>query len=110
MPYYIKSALCSVLLAKYYSVDQKKKTDMGRALSTYAERRDAYRILVETSEGRSPSERLRSRWEDNMKMDLREVGMGRAWIGRGSEQRRVVSFCEGGDEPLGSLKCGRFLD
>jgi hypothetical protein len=29
------SALCSVLLTKYHSRDQVKKTEMGRAYSTY---------------------------------------------------------------------------
>jgi hypothetical protein len=32
-----------------------------------------YRVLVETSEGRRPLGRHRRRWEDNIKMDLREV-------------------------------------
>jgi hypothetical protein len=38
------------------------------------ERRGAYRALVGKPEGRGPLERPRSRWEDNIKMDLREVG------------------------------------
>jgi hypothetical protein len=38
------------------------------------ERRGAYKVLVEKSEGRRPLERPRRRWEDNIKMDLREVG------------------------------------
>jgi hypothetical protein len=38
------------------------------------ERRGAYRALVGTPEGRRALERLRHRWEDNIKMDLREVG------------------------------------
>jgi hypothetical protein len=31
-------------------------------------------------EGRRPLERLRRRWEDNIKMDLREVSWGMYWI------------------------------
>jgi hypothetical protein len=38
------------------------------------ERRGAYRALVGKPEGRRPLERPRCRWEDNVKMDLREVG------------------------------------
>jgi hypothetical protein len=38
--------------------------------------RDAYNILVGRPEGRSPQGRLRCRWEDNIKMDLREIGFG----------------------------------
>jgi hypothetical protein len=40
------------------------------------ERRGAYRALVGKPEGRRPLGRHRSRWEDNIKMDLREVGWG----------------------------------
>jgi hypothetical protein len=38
------------------------------------ERRGAYRALVGKPERRRPLERPRRRWEDNIKMDLREVG------------------------------------
>jgi hypothetical protein len=40
------------------------------------ERRGAYRVLVGKPEGRRPLGRPRRRWEDNIKMDLREVGRG----------------------------------
>ena len=36
--------------------------------------KNAYRVLVGKPEGRRPLERPRLRWEDNIKMDLREVG------------------------------------
>jgi hypothetical protein len=42
------------------------------------ERRGAYRAIVGKPEGRRPLGRPRRRWEDNIKMDLREVGWG-AW-------------------------------
>jgi len=41
------------------------------------EERGVYRILVEKSEGKKPLERRRRRWDDdNIKMDLQEVGCG----------------------------------
>jgi hypothetical protein len=40
------------------------------------EERGAYRVLVGKPEGRRPFERPRRRWEDNIKMDLQEVGWG----------------------------------
>jgi hypothetical protein len=40
----------------------------------------AYRILVGTPEGKPPLGRPRRRWEDNIKMDLQEVGWGMNWI------------------------------
>jgi ribosome biogenesis protein Nip4 len=36
--------------------------------------RGAYNILVERPEGRRPLGRPRRRWEDNINMDLREIG------------------------------------
>ncbi|KAJ4426318.1 hypothetical protein ANN_27132 [Periplaneta americana] len=45
------------------------------------ESRNAYRVLVGRPAGKRPLERPRRRWEDNIKMDLREVGYdGRDWI------------------------------
>jgi hypothetical protein len=38
--------------------------------------RGVYNILVGRPEGRSPLGRPRRRWEDNIKMDLREIGFG----------------------------------
>jgi hypothetical protein len=46
---------------------------MGRACSTNGEKRYAYRILVEKSEGKRPLGRPRHKWVDNIKMELREI-------------------------------------
>ena len=40
------------------------------------ERRGVYRILVGKPEGKRRLWRPRRRWEDNIKMDLQEVGCG----------------------------------
>ena len=55
-------------------------SEMGRTCSTYGDSRSAYRVLVGKPEGRRPLERPRIKWEDNIKMDLREVGWGMDWI------------------------------
>jgi hypothetical protein len=47
---------------------------MGRACSTNGEKRDAYRILVGKPEERRPLARPRRRWEDNIRINLREIG------------------------------------
>jgi hypothetical protein len=47
------------------------------SINGMGERRDAYRALVGKPEGRRPLVRPRRRWEDNIKMNLREVGWGR---------------------------------
>jgi hypothetical protein len=40
-----------------------------------------YRVLVRRSEGKRPLGRPRHRWEDNIKLDLREIGfIGANWI------------------------------
>jgi hypothetical protein len=41
---------------------------------------DAYRVLAGEPEGKRPLERPRRRWEDGIKMDLRETGWG-VWSG-----------------------------
>jgi hypothetical protein len=43
--------------------------------------RNVYRVLVGKPEGKIPLERPRRRWEDRIKMDLREIGRGgMEWI------------------------------
>jgi hypothetical protein len=39
------------------------------------EKRNAYRILVGKPEGKKPLGRLRRRWVNNIKMNLREIGL-----------------------------------
>jgi hypothetical protein len=41
------------------------------------EKRNVYSILVGKPEGKRPLGRPRNMWEDNIKMDLREIG----WYG-----------------------------
>jgi hypothetical protein len=49
-------------------------------------------------------------WEDNIKMDLREVSLGYGLGRSGSGCVQVAGFCECGYEPSGSIKCGEFLE
>jgi hypothetical protein len=45
------------------------------------ERRGVYRVLIGKAEGKRPHGRPRRRWEDNIKIDLQEVGCwGMDWI------------------------------
>jgi hypothetical protein len=53
------------------------------------ERRGAYRALLGKPEGRRPLGRPRRRWEDNIKMDLREVGcVGADWVDLAQDRDR----------------------
>jgi hypothetical protein len=45
-------------------------------IARIGERRGVYRILLWKPEGKRPLGRPRRRWEDNIKMDLQEVGCG----------------------------------
>jgi hypothetical protein len=49
---------------------------MGRTCGTYGGEEMCIRALVGTPEGRRPLGRSRRRWEDNIKIYLREVGWG----------------------------------
>jgi hypothetical protein len=40
------------------------------------EERKMYRVLVVKPAGKRPLERPRHRWEDGIRMDLREIGWG----------------------------------
>jgi hypothetical protein len=55
-----------------------KSRRMRRAghVARMGEKTGAYRILAGRPEGRRPLGRPRCRWEDNIKMDLQEVGWG----------------------------------
>jgi hypothetical protein len=49
---------------------------MGRACSADGEGRGVYRVFLGKPEGKRPLGRPRCRWEDNIKIDLQEVGCG----------------------------------
>jgi hypothetical protein len=53
------------------------------------EKRNAYRLLVGKPEGKRPPGRSRSRWVDNIRMDLGEVGWRDVdWIGLAQDRNR----------------------
>ena len=59
----------------------------------YGERRVVYRVLVRKPEGKRPLVRTRSRWKDNVKMDLQEVGCGvMDWIELAQDRDRGRSL------------------
>jgi hypothetical protein len=45
-------------------------------IARVGEMRNAYNIWVVKPEGKRPLERLRRRWEDNIRIDLRDIGWG----------------------------------
>jgi hypothetical protein len=53
---------------------------MGEACSADGEGRGVYRVLAGKPERKRPLGIPRGRWQDNIKMDLQEVGCG-VWAG-----------------------------
>jgi hypothetical protein len=63
--------------------------EMGEHVTCMAERTGVFRVLVGKPEGRRPLGRPSCRWEDNMKMDLQEVGCGGMdWIDLAQDRDR----------------------
>jgi hypothetical protein len=55
---------------------------MDGACSTNGEKRNAFRLSAGKSKGKRPLKRLRSRWVDNIRMDLGEIRWGGVkWTG-----------------------------
>jgi hypothetical protein len=79
-------------------------TEMGRSCRMRWDRRGAYCVWVGKPEGKRPLGRPGCGWEDNVKMDLQEVG----WSGLGWGQVSCAFEC--GNEYSGSIKCGEPLD
>jgi hypothetical protein len=66
---------------------------MGGACSTHGDVRCVYRILVGRPEGKRPLGRSRRRWEDNIKVDLKEIGIdGANWIRLAQDRVRCRDF------------------
>jgi hypothetical protein len=72
------------------------------------ERSGVYRVLVGKHDGKRPLGRTRRRWEDNINMDLREVGAWTELFVSGSGQ--VTGTCECDIALSVSIQCVEFLD
>jgi hypothetical protein len=67
--------------------------------------RGAYDILVGKPEGKRPLGIPRRRWEDNIKMDIREIGFGDVdWIHWAQDKDRWRALVNTVNEPSGSIK------
>ena len=72
-----------------YSLQLSVLKQWGRYVARVGERKGAYRILVGKPEGRRPLGRTRRRWQDSIKMDLRDVGWGGMdWIDLAQDRDR----------------------
>jgi hypothetical protein len=77
-------------------------------IACIGKKRNANRVLVGKPEGKRPLGRPRCRWEDNIKMGLRQE-----WYGQDSScsgEGPVEGSCEQGNEPSTSTKCWEVLE
>jgi hypothetical protein len=69
------------------------------------EGRGVCRVLVGRPEGKRPLRRPRRRWKDNIKMDLREIGIDESdWIQLGQDRVRWRDFVNMVGNPSGYIK------
>jgi hypothetical protein len=62
-------------------VIKSRRMRLAGHVARMGEGRGVYRVLVGRPEGKRPLRRSRRRWEGNIKMDLREIGIDKAnWI------------------------------
>jgi hypothetical protein len=59
-------------------VIKSRRMRWARHVARMGEGSCVYRVLVRRPEGKRPLGRLRRRWEDNIKLDLREIGIDEA--------------------------------
>ena len=62
-------------------------------------------VLLGKPAGKRPLGKLRRRWVDNIKMDVKEICWGVNWIDRNLDRDR----CKRGNELLDSIECGDYL-
>jgi hypothetical protein len=68
---------------------KSKRMRWAEHVARMGEDRGVHKVLVEKPEGKRLLGRPRRRWEDNIKMDLREVGGGRGdWINLAQDRNR----------------------
>jgi hypothetical protein len=86
-------------------IRQVKSRRMGWAghVARMGEDRKVYKVLVGKPEEKRPLGTPRRRWEDGIRMDLREIVWGECRLDPvGSGQGPVAGCCECGDETSGS--------
>jgi hypothetical protein len=68
------------------------------------EGRSVYKVSVRRPEGKRPLGIPTRKWEDNIKMEFRDIGInGANWI-RLAQESPIASFCEHGNEPSCSIR------
>ena len=89
----------------------KSRMSSAGHVARMGEKRGVYSVLVGKPEGKKPLGRPRRRWDENIRMDLQEVGCRVIdWIELAEDRGQVASTFECGNKASGSTQCGEFLD
>jgi hypothetical protein len=68
---------------------ERRRMRWAGHVARMGEDRGVHRVLVGKPEGKRPPGRPRRRWEDNIKMELQEVGGGHGdWMGLAQDRDR----------------------
>jgi hypothetical protein len=74
-------------------VIKSRRMGLARHVARMSEGKGVYRVLIGRPEGKRPLGRPRRRWEDNIKIDLREMGIdGANWIQLAQDSVRWRAF------------------
>jgi hypothetical protein len=70
-----------------------KENEVAGPVARMGEGRVVYRVFVGRPESKRPVGRPKRRWEDNIKLDLREIGIdGTNWIGLAQDRIQWRAF------------------
>ena len=91
-------------------VKKSRKMRWAGHVARMGERRGVYRVLVGKPVGKRPLGRPWRRWEDNVKMDLQEVGCGSTdWIELAQDRDRWCALVNAAMNLQVSWNAGNFL-
>jgi hypothetical protein len=103
---YIIRNFITCTLHKSYWVDEIKEDKMGVVghIAHVGEMRNLCKILVGKPEGKRPLRQTRHGWECIIRMNLREIRVGRCGLDTSSGHGPVAGSCEHSNEQSGSIK------
>jgi hypothetical protein len=89
---------------------KSRRMRWARHVARIGEEKNAYRVLVKMLKGKRPLGRPRPRWEDNIKMELREIGYGgMGWIDLAQFRHQRRAFVNTIKNLRVPQHCGTFL-
>jgi hypothetical protein len=92
-------------------VIKSRRMGWERHIERMGESRGVYRVLVGKPEEMKPRGRPRRRWEDNIKMDLQEMGFGDMDLVELAQDRdRWQALVNAVMKSSGSMECREFID